>query len=128
MLVPMVVLVLVGFVTDWVGRRVRLRRAVGSGWGPLCMLKWPERGGRWRPGRLSKSADGLLMWMPAPRGPGVALPAELRRTGTRKPFWREAAAVNPESRILEYQAAGEALLIAVLPGDLDVLTVILGEE
>ncbi|MGH1553862.1 hypothetical protein ACRAWF_23420 [Streptomyces sp. L7] len=121
------VLVLGGFVTDRITRRVRLRRAVTSGRGPVCMLKWPERDDRWRPGRLSKGADGPLMWTPAPRGPEVTLPAELRRTGTRKPFWREAVAVNPRSRILEYQAAGEALLIAVLPDDLDALTVILGE-
>jgi hypothetical protein len=127
MVVALVALVLVGFLTDWIRRRVGLRRAVTSGRGPLCMLKWPERNGRWRPGRLSKGADGLLTWTPAPRGPEVALPAGLRRTGTRKPIWREAVAVNPGSRILEYQAAGEALWIAVLPDDLDALTVILGE-
>ncbi|MEV8544877.1 hypothetical protein [Streptomyces sp. NPDC051572] len=127
MVATLVVLVLGGFVTDWVRRRVGLRRATASGRGPLCMLKWPEREGRWWPGRLSKGPDGLLTWTPAPRGREVVLPAALRRTGTRKPFWREAVAVNPGSRILEYQAAGEALLIAVLPDDVEALTVILGE-
>ncbi|MGW3107839.1 hypothetical protein [Streptomyces sp. NPDC001100] len=57
------------------------------------MLKWPERDGRWRPGRLSKGADGPLMWTPARRGAEIALPAELRRTGSRAPsWWREAMA------------------------------------
>lgn len=92
------------------------------------MLKWPEREGRWRPGRLSKGADGRLTWTPAPRGAEVALPAELRRTGSREPsWWREAMAVNPSSRILEYEAAGEPLLIAVFANDIDVMVPILGE-
>ena len=92
------------------------------------MLKWPERDGRWRPGRLAKDADGLLTWTPAPRGTEVALPAGLHRTGTREPArWREAPAVNPSSRILEYDAAGEPLLIAVFVNDFDVMAQILGE-
>ncbi|WP_019067937.1 hypothetical protein [Streptomyces hokutonensis] len=41
MLMATAVLVLVGFVTDWGRRRVGLRRAVRTGSGPLCMLKWP---------------------------------------------------------------------------------------
>ncbi|MEV0906966.1 hypothetical protein [Streptomyces hokutonensis] len=128
MVVALVVLVLGGLVTDRITRRVRLRRAVTSGRGPVCMLKWPERDGRWRPGRLSKGADGQLTWTPAPRGAEVALPAELRRTGSRKPsWWREAMAVNPSSRILEYEAAGEPLLIAVFVDDFEAMAEILGE-
>ncbi|MFE2416092.1 hypothetical protein [Streptomyces hokutonensis] len=128
MVVALVVLVLGGFVTDRITRSVRLRRALTSGRGPVCMLKWPEREGRWRPGRLARDADGLLTWTPARRGTEVALPAELRRTGTRKPtWWREALAVNPSSRILEYVAAGEPLFIAVFANDFDVMVPILGE-
>ncbi|WP_427924670.1 hypothetical protein [Streptomyces sp. cg40] len=128
MLMAIVVLVLVGFVTDRGRRRVGLRRALRTGSGPLCMLKWPQREGRWRPGRLSKGADGRLTWTPAPRGAEVALPAELRCTGSRKPsWWREALAVNPSSRILEYEAAGEPLLIAVFVDDSEAMAEILGE-
>jgi len=128
MVVALVVLVLGGFVTDRITRRMRLRRAVTSGRGPVCMLKWPEREGRWRPGRLSKGADGRLTWTPAPRGAEVALPAELRRTGSRKPsWWRESMAVNPSSRILEYEAAGEPLLIAVFVDYSEAMAEILGE-
>ncbi|MEV0741839.1 hypothetical protein AB0I51_39230 [Streptomyces sp. NPDC050549] len=128
MVVALVVLVLGGFVTDRITRRMRPRRAVTSGRGPVCMLKWPEREGRWRPGRLAKGADGLLTWTPAPRGVEVALPAGLRRTRTREPtWWREALAVNPSSRILEYEAACEPLLIAVFVNDFDVMAPSLGE-
>jgi hypothetical protein len=126
-MIAAVVFVLVGFGADWIVRRVRLRRAPVSGRGPLCMFKWPAQSSRWRPGRLLRGADGVLTWTAAFRGQAVALPAGLHRTGTRKPTWREAVAVNPSSRILEYRAADEVMLIAVLPDDFDALMLILGD-
>ncbi|MFF2524236.1 hypothetical protein ACFVTW_19375, partial [Streptomyces liangshanensis] len=51
-------------------------------------------------------------------GQALALPADLRHTGTRPPSVREGLSVNPGSRILECESATDGpLLIAVMPDE-----------
>ncbi|MFH8443271.1 hypothetical protein ACH4D3_18800 [Streptomyces sp. NPDC018026] len=50
---------------------------------------------------------------------GAVLPADLCRVGVRSPSLREAAAVNPGSRIVECESSDGEVLIAVMPPELE---------
>ncbi|MEU2241311.1 hypothetical protein ABZ572_18130 [Streptomyces sp. NPDC018338] len=106
----------------WLVNRKRQQRstaiAAGEVAGVPCMLKWAAQGSRWRAGRLLIGA-GPPAWKPSRGKAEVTLPADLRRTGTRSPSVREGMSINPGSRIVECASSGEAVLIAVMPEDLD---------
>lgn len=93
--------------------------AAGEPAGVPCMLKWPARATRWRPGRLVTGGAGPLVWKPSWGKQEAALPAGLRRTGMRSPSLREAVALNPRSRIVECGSSDGEVLIAVMPEELE---------
>ncbi|WP_435973315.1 hypothetical protein [Streptomyces sp. Qhu_M48] len=92
--------------------------AAGEVAGVPCMLKWSAQGSRWRPGRLLIGA-GPPVWKASWGRREAALPADLRRTGTRSPSVREGISINPGSRIVEYASSGGTVLIAVMPDEVD---------
>ncbi|MEU3482707.1 hypothetical protein ACI2LO_14930 [Streptomyces sp. NPDC033754] len=106
----------------WLVNRKRQQRSTTIAAGEVaevpCMLKWAAQGSRWRAGRLLIGANPPA-WKPSRGKPEVALPADLRRTGTRSPSVREGMSINPGSRIVECTSSGEAVLIAVMPEYLD---------
>ncbi|MGW7358568.1 hypothetical protein ACWGI0_18545 [Streptomyces sp. NPDC054802] len=121
----MVELVLLGALASLIGwlvhRKQRQRSsapAPADEAGIACMIKGGPGGTRWRPGRLLVGA-GPLAWKASWGGRTVVLPAGLRRTGLRPPSMREAMGLNPRSRIIECEAGGETVLIAVMPEELD---------
>ncbi|MER5965870.1 hypothetical protein [Streptomyces sp. NPDC002057] len=92
--------------------------AAGEAAGVPCMLKWAAQGSRWRAGRLLIGA-GPPVWRASWGRREAALPADLRRTGTRPPSVREGISINPGSRIVEYASSGGTVLIAVMPDEVD---------
>ncbi|MEU3689914.1 hypothetical protein [Streptomyces narbonensis] len=114
----------VAALVGWLMSRKRRQRstaiAAGEAAGVPCMLKWPAHGSRWRAGRLLIGA-GPPVWRASWGSRELALPTDLRRTGTRPPSAREGMSINPGCRILEYASSGGVVLVAVMPGELDLV-------
>ncbi|MFF8837016.1 hypothetical protein [Streptomyces sp. NPDC015130] len=108
----------------WLMRRKQRQRsaavAAGETAGVPCMLKWSAHGSRWRAGRLL-IGEGPPVWRASWGSRELALPTDLRRTGTRSPSAREGMSINPGSRILEYASSGGVVLVAVMPYELDLV-------
>ncbi|MEU7070267.1 hypothetical protein AB0B30_18395 [Streptomyces narbonensis] len=118
------ILAAVAALVGWLMNRKRRQRsaavAAGETAGVPCMLKWSAHGSRWRAGRLLIGA-GPPVWKASWGGRELALPTDLRRTGTRAPSTREGMSINPGSRILEYASSAGVVLIAVMPDELDLV-------
>ncbi|MFB9434607.1 hypothetical protein [Streptomyces showdoensis] len=106
----------------WLIHRKQQQRssAIASGQqaGVHCMLKFAERGSRWKAGRLLIGA-GPLVWKPSFGRKETALPADLRQAELRSPSMREGMSINPASRIVECESSDGKISIAVMPPDLD---------
>ncbi|MCJ0867894.1 hypothetical protein [Streptomyces sp. AP-93] len=106
----------------WLMRRKHLRRqAVGPVPGIPCMARQPAGTGRWRSGRVYAD-QGAARWVPG-RGEPVTLTGA-RATGVRAPSVKEGISINPGSRIVTVEFAGDergasgGMEIAVMPLDL----------
>ncbi|MFF1833801.1 hypothetical protein ACFVXE_06300 [Streptomyces sp. NPDC058231] len=120
--------VVLGVVASLVGVLIRRRHrqrsepaATGAPAGIPCMMRWPARGGRWRPGHLLVHAVPPA-WRASYGKQLVVLPDDLRRTAVRAPSTREGLVINPGSRIVECESSGGELSIAVMPADLEQVT------
>ncbi|MCX5407578.1 hypothetical protein OHA37_27410 [Streptomyces sp. NBC_00335] len=104
--------------TGWLMRRKHLRRqSVAPVPGLPCMARRPAGAGRWRSGRVYADR-GAARWVPG-RGEPVALTGG-RATGVRAPSVKEGISINPGSRIVTVEFAGDGggMEIAVMPLDL----------
>jgi hypothetical protein len=109
--------------TGWLFRRKAKQRAVSAAQGNVikvpCMLGHPSLAGRWLRGRML-IGPSTMAWEPRTRaGAAIALPAELRQVSLRSPSLREAMKINGGSRIVECTSSEGAVLIAVMPNELD---------
>lgn len=117
-MIEYVVLAGVAAGTGWLMRRKHLRRqAVAPVPGIPCMARRPAGTGRWRSGRVYAD-QGAARWVPG-RGEPVALTGG-RATGVRAPSVKEGISINPGSRIVTVEFAGDGggMEIAVMPLDL----------
>jgi hypothetical protein len=109
--------------TGWLFRRKAKQRAVSAAQGNVikvpCMLGHPSLAGRWLRGRML-IGPSTMAWEPRTRaGAAISLPAELRQVSLRSPSLREAMKINGGSRIVECTSSEGAVLIAVMPNELD---------
>lgn len=112
----------VAALVGWLVRSGQRRRSAAFAPGEVVavpgLLKGPGRGARWRAGRLVIGAEPPV-WRPSRGGQELALPADLRPTGTRPPTLREAVRFNPRARVVACESAEGPVLIAVLPEELE---------
>ncbi|WP_406005108.1 hypothetical protein OG440_02205 [Streptomyces sp. NBC_00637] len=119
--------------TAWLFRRKAKQRADRSARGEVirvpCLLRHPSLGSRWLRGRMVIGPT-TMVWEPRARaGAAVSLPAGLRQVGVRSPSLREAVKINGGCRIVECASSEGALLVAVMPTELDhVLTALRRDE
>jgi hypothetical protein len=109
--------------TAWLFRRGVRQRADSAAQGDViripCLLRHPSHEGRWLRGRLLVGPSGTA-WEPRTKaGAAVSLPDGLRQVGVRSPSWREAMKINGGSRIVECDSPEGAVLVAVMPDELD---------
>ncbi|WP_329101955.1 hypothetical protein [Streptomyces sp. NBC_01439] len=109
--------------TVWLFRRKVQQRADSAAQGNVikvpCLLRHPSLEGRWLRGRLL-IGPSLLAWEPRTKaGAAVSLPEGLRRVSVRSPSLREAMKINAGCRIVECTSPEGALLVAVMPNELD---------
>ncbi|MFJ3196773.1 hypothetical protein ACIPJQ_29595 [Streptomyces griseoviridis] len=132
-MIELVVFLAVAGLTAWLTRRRVSQRADSAAQGDVievpCLLQHPSLEGRWLRGRLLTGIAGTD-WKPRTRaGAAVSLPDGLRQVGVRSPSWREAVKLNGGARIVECTSAEGALLVAVMPNELDhVLSALNGSE
>ena len=117
-----VVLAAAGLTAWWFRRRVK-QRANSAAQGNVikipCLLRHPALEGRWLRGRLLVGPSGMG-WEPRTKaGAAVSLPEGLRQVSLRSPSWRESMKINGRSRIVECSSPEGALLVAVMPNELD---------
>ncbi|WP_346346101.1 hypothetical protein [Streptomyces sp. SID5789] len=122
-MIELVVALAAAGVTAWVFRRRVKQRADSAAQGDVikipCLLRHPSVEGRWLRGRLVTGPSGTA-WEPRTKaGAAVSLPEGLRQVGVRSPSWREALKINGGSRIVECSSLEGALLVAVMPNELD---------
>ncbi|MDX3309650.1 hypothetical protein P1S61_11185 [Streptomyces sp. ME08-AFT2] len=85
-----------------------------------CLLRHPAFEGRWLRGRMVIAPTSTAWENRGRGGAAVSLPAGLRQIGVRSPSLREAAwKVNPGSRIIECTSSEGAVLVSVMPNELD---------
>ena len=114
---------MVGALTAWLVRRKAKQRAASAAQGNVirvpCLLRHPSLEGRWLRGRML-IGPSTTDWEPRTRaGAAVSLPAGLRQVGVRSPSLREAMKFNGGSRIVECTSSEGAVLVAVMPNELD---------
>ncbi|MGW8745861.1 hypothetical protein [Streptomyces sp. NPDC055794] len=122
-MIELVAALAVAGVTAWAFRRRVKQRADSAAQGDVikipCLLRHPSIEGRWLRGRLVTGPSGMA-WEPRTKaGAAVALPEGLRQVSVRSPSWREALKINGGSRIVECSSPEGALLVAVMPNELD---------
>ncbi|MFC8828395.1 hypothetical protein ACFT9I_23960 [Streptomyces sp. NPDC057137] len=122
-MIELVVALAVGGLTAWLLRRKVRRRAARATQGDVikvpCLLRHPSLEGRWLRGRLLIDPSGMVWEARTKAGAAVSLPDELRRVGVRSPSLREAMKINGGSRVVECTSPEGALLVAVMPNELD---------
>ncbi|MCX4778070.1 hypothetical protein [Streptomyces sp. NBC_01264] len=126
-MIEFVFLAAVAAATGWLMRRKhRRRQAAGSPAGIPCMARRAAGTGRWRSGRVY-AGQGAARWVPR-RAEPVPLTGA-RATGVRVPSVREGISINPGSRIVTVEFAGDggSMEIAVMPLDLRELLAALPE-
>ncbi|WP_151769818.1 hypothetical protein [Streptomyces abyssomicinicus] len=122
-MIELVIGLTAGGLTAWLLRRKVRRRAVRAAQGDVikvpCLLRHPSLEGRWLRGRLV-AGPFTVAWEPRTRaGAAMSLPAGVRRVGLRSPSLREAMKINGGSTIVECASSEGAVLIAVMPNELD---------
>lgn len=121
--IELVVALAAAGMTAWLFRRGVKQRADSAAQGNVikipCLLRHPSIEGRWLRGRLVIGPSGMG-WEPRTKaGAAVSLPEGLRQVSVRSPSWREAVKINGGSRIVECSSPEGALLVAVMPNELD---------
>ncbi|MCX4681907.1 hypothetical protein OG413_42670 [Streptomyces sp. NBC_01433] len=122
-MIELVVALAAAGLTAWLVRRKLEQRADSAAQGNVikvpCLLRHPSIEGRWLRGRLLIGPSGMA-WEPRTKaGAAVSLPDGLRRVSVRSPSLREAVKINGGSRIVECASPEGALLVAVMPNELD---------
>ncbi|MEH0512640.1 hypothetical protein QA942_18915 [Streptomyces sp. B21-106] len=85
-----------------------------------CLLRHPAFEGRWLRGRMVIGPTSMTWENRGRGGAAVLLPAGLRQVGVRSPSLRGAAwKMNGRSRIVECASSEGAVLVAVMPNELD---------
>ncbi|MGQ4361834.1 hypothetical protein [Streptomyces sp. SAS_272] len=114
---------LVAGLTAWLFWRKAGQRADGAARGDVvkvpCLLRHPAFDGRWLRGRMVIGHTSMAWENRGRGGAAVSLPAGLRQVGVRSPSLREAWKVNGGSRIIECASSEGAVLVAVMPNELD---------
>ncbi|MER7172821.1 hypothetical protein [Streptomyces mesophilus] len=118
-----IAVLLVGGCLGWwlVSRKVRQRAqdaAAGVAIKVPCMVRRPDQDRRWTRGRLVTGA-GETIWERRGLGPVASLPAGLRQVGMRKPSRGEAVRINGRAWIIECASDDGAVLIGVMPPELE---------
>jgi hypothetical protein len=121
--IELVVVLAAAGLTTWLFRRRAKQRADSAAQGNEiripCLLRHPSLEGQWLRGRLLVAPSGVG-WEPRTKaGAAVSLPEGLRQVSVRSPSWREAVKINGGSRIIECSSPEGALLVAVMPDELD---------
>lgn len=121
--IQIVVVLVAAGLTAWLLRRKVKQRAESAAQGNMikvpCLLRHPSLEGRWLRGRLLTGPSGMA-WEPRTKaGAAVSLPDGLRQVSVRSPSLREAMKINGGSRIVECTSPEGALLVAVMPNELD---------
>ncbi|MFE4832661.1 hypothetical protein [Streptomyces sp. NPDC056672] len=122
-MIELVIALAVAGLTAWLFRRKAKQRAASAAQGDVikvpCLLRHPSLEGRWLRGRLLIGPSGMA-WEPRTKaGAAVSLPDGLRQVSVRSPSLREAVKINGGSRIVECTSSEGALLVAVMPNELD---------
>ncbi|MFF9569928.1 hypothetical protein [Streptomyces sp. NPDC014685] len=118
------VAVLAGGLTGWwlLRRKVRQRAASAAQGNAIkvpCLLRHPSLEGRWLRGRMVIGLS-TMTWEPRTKaGAAVSLPAGMQQVSLRSPSRREAMKINGRGRIVECTSSEGAVLIAVMPNELD---------
>ncbi|RDS61386.1 hypothetical protein DWC19_31900 [Streptomyces sp. M7] len=121
--IELAVVLVAGGLAGWLLRRKVKQRAASAAQGDAikvpCLLRHPSLDGRWLRGRLVMG-PATMTWEPRTKaGAAVSLPAGLRQVGLRSPSLREAMKINGGSRIVECTSSEGAVLIAVMPNEVD---------
>jgi hypothetical protein len=131
--IELVGLVVAAGLTAWLFRRKVKQRADSAAQGDVikvpCMLRHSSLEGRWLQGRMLIGPSTMAWESRTKAGAGVSLPAGVRQVSLRSPSLREALKINGGSRIVECTSSEGAVLIAVMPNELDhVLTALSRNE
>ncbi|MFE2315629.1 hypothetical protein ACFXC8_21165 [Streptomyces sp. NPDC059441] len=122
-MIELVVALTAAGLTAWPFRREAKQRAGSAAQGDLikvpCLLRHPPLEGRWLRGRLLIGPSGMAREPRIKAGAALSLPDELRQISVRSPSLREAVKINGGSRIVECTSSEGALLVAVMPNELD---------
>jgi hypothetical protein len=122
--IGLVATLLVAGLTAWLFRRKAKQREDAAARGDVikvpCLLRHPAFEGRWLRGRMVIGPTSTAWENRGRGGAAVSLPAGLRQVGVRSPSLREAAwKMNGRSRIVECTSSEGAVLVAVMPNELD---------
>ncbi|CCK24910.1 hypothetical protein BN159_0531 [Streptomyces davaonensis JCM 4913] len=93
------------------------------------MLRHPALEGRWLRGKML-IGPSTMVWEPGTRaGAALSLPEGLRQVSLRSPSLREAMMkVNGGSRIVECTSSAGAVLIAVMPNEVELVCTALSRD
>jgi len=83
------------------------------------MFMHPALEGRWLRGRMVIGPSTMAWESRTRAGSAVSLPAGVRQVSLRSPSLREAMKINGGSTVVECTSSEGAVLIAVMPNELD---------
>ncbi|WP_229859666.1 hypothetical protein [Streptomyces poonensis] len=131
-MIELVIALVAAGLVGWLFHRKAKQRADSAAQGDVievpCLLMHPSVAGRWLRGRMV-IGPSTTAWKPRTRaGAAVSLPAGLRQVSVRSPSLREAVRINGGSRIVECTSSEGAVLVAVMPNELEHVITALGRS